>query len=277
MTTHYIRRFSICRRSGLLIAVASGMLSAGPLLADTPQCALQAPKPLNIDIVQPEFRRHFCLGMKTERCDKRWTNISPLMTKLASDPNVETVGTAAYILATTFVETGVADFDPATVERLPSNGSKPPYYPWIGRGWVQLTYRDKYQAVFKTLGIDVINHPELAQEPANSYRILVEGMTKGSLENYRSSPGGGCPAHQNCQPPIKLADFVNASKADYGHARAVINANCLKPAGHSSCEDILYEGKGYIPDVSRIDAAVTAATQAKQFENMLCQGMGLRP
>jgi hypothetical protein len=37
----------------------------------------------------------------------------------------------------------------------------------------------------------------------------------------------------------------------------------------------MYEDKGYLPPVERIDAAELGATQAKQFEAMLCKGMGL--
>jgi hypothetical protein len=277
--------------ASLSAAALVAALSSTSLFAQATGCAMQAPKPVQLDIVQPEFRKHFCIGMAAARCESRWNNISPLISKLATDPRVPTVGTAAYILATTFVETGILDFDPSAVERMPSSGKKPKYYPWIGRGWVQLTYKDKYQSVAPELqaleqfkDVDILKAPELAQRPDVSYAILVLTMTQGLLENYRRTPGGECDKAGKCSPPIRLSDFVNASKVDYAHARAVINANCVNPkspsqqklSGHKlPCADILYEGKGYIPDSNRIDAADEAAGQARQFEAMLCKGMGI--
>jgi hypothetical protein len=276
-----------------LAAVLVASFNSTSLFAQSNGCAMQAPKPVQLDVVQPEFRKHFCIGMKSTRCDSRWNNISPLISKLATDSRVPTVGTAAYILATTFVETGILDFNPSAVERMPSDGEKPKYYPWIGRGWVQLTYYDKYQSVapqlkaldqFKGEDVDILKSPKLAQRPDISYEILVLGMTQGLLENYRRTAGGGCDNAGKCSPPIKLSDFVNSSKVDYAHARAVINANCVNPKSPSQqkrsgqkqpCADILYEGKGYIPDSNRIDAADEAAGQARQFEAMLCKGMGI--
>jgi hypothetical protein len=273
-----VRLFGASGSASRVLAVALG-LQAGvtaPTLsqAQAPACALQPPKPLNLDLVKPEFRKYFCIGMSDARCEKRWGNISPLMTKLSSDKDVPTVGTAAYMLATTFVETGIKDFDPGTVEII--NPRRPPDYApkWIGRGWVQLTYRDKYDTVGKALNLDLVNNPELARDADNSYRILVWAMMNGALENYRRTPGGGCGDTGKCSPPIRLPDFVNTTKADYGRARAVINANCKKPNG-ASCTDVMYEDKGYLPPVERIDAAELGATQAKQFEAMLCKGMGL--
>jgi hypothetical protein len=255
-------------RAVLVSALLIALLPASPSRAQAPECALQAPQPVNVDVIKPVFQKHFCVGMNAARCEKRWANLSPLMAKLATDKDVPTVGTAAYMLATTFVETGIKDFDPGTVEI--TNPAKPPAYaPWIGRGWVQLTYADKYKAAGKALNLDLTSNPELARDPENSYRILVWAMTTGALEQYRSSPGGG-PGSR----PIKLGDFVNTTKADYGRARAVINANCMKPQG-AACADVMYEDKGYLPPVERIDAAAMGAAQAKQFEAMLCAGMGL--
>ncbi|WP_250455323.1 hypothetical protein [Caballeronia sp. ATUFL_M2_KS44] len=251
---------------------------------------------MNLDLVESDFRKHFCVGMSTERCDRRWDNISPLMSKLSTDPAVPTVGTAAYMLATTFVETGIADFDPGTVERMPADGSKPKYYPWIGRGWVQLTYENEYRRAslvlqsmeqFKGQDVDLLKNPDLARKPELSYVLLVQAMTQGLLEHYRVSAAGGCgPNNDKCIVPIRISDFVNASKADYGHARAVINADCVNPLGRDGrpvkggkqpCANIIYEDKGYIPDAGRLDAGPLAASQAAQFEAMLCKGMGLGP
>jgi predicted chitinase len=43
-----------------------------------------------------------------------------------------------------------------------------------GRGFVQLTGRYNYERYGKALGLDLVNHPDLASEPANSAKISVQ-------------------------------------------------------------------------------------------------------
>ncbi|MDP9933665.1 XVIPCD domain-containing protein [Variovorax paradoxus] len=43
-----------------------------------------------------------------------------------------------------------------------------------GRGFVQLTGRYNYERYGKALGLDLVNHPDLASEPANSAKIAVQ-------------------------------------------------------------------------------------------------------
>ncbi len=40
-----------------------------------------------------------------------------------------------------------------------------------GRGYIQLTGRANYEAAGRALGLDVVNHPELAAQPHNAARI----------------------------------------------------------------------------------------------------------
>jgi len=44
---------------------------------------------------------------------------------------------------------------------------------YIGRGYIQLTGRSNYAAAGEALGLDLVNHPELAEEPENAARIAV--------------------------------------------------------------------------------------------------------
>jgi len=44
---------------------------------------------------------------------------------------------------------------------------------YIGRGYVHLTGRANYEAAGRALGLDLVNHPELAEEPAHAARIAV--------------------------------------------------------------------------------------------------------
>ena len=42
-----------------------------------------------------------------------------------------------------------------------------------GRGYIQLTGRDNYRMAGQALGLDLVNHPELAADPANAAKIAV--------------------------------------------------------------------------------------------------------
>lgn len=44
---------------------------------------------------------------------------------------------------------------------------------YIGRGFIQLTGRTNYTAAGDALGLDLVNHPELAEDRANAARIAV--------------------------------------------------------------------------------------------------------
>ena len=44
---------------------------------------------------------------------------------------------------------------------------------YIGRGFIQLTGRTNYTAAGAALGLDLVNHPELAEDRANAARIAV--------------------------------------------------------------------------------------------------------
>jgi predicted chitinase len=79
------------------------------------------------------------------------------------------------------------------------------YYPYIGRGYVQLTWKANYQTFSDLLGIDMVNEPKLALEPENSWKILETGMSKGLYTGK------------------KLSDYVNEDITDYINARRVIN------------------------------------------------------
>lgn len=46
------------------------------------------------------------------------------------------------------------------------------YWPWYGRGLIQLTWERNYRAAGKALGVDLISDPDKALEPETSARIL---------------------------------------------------------------------------------------------------------
>lgn len=77
---------------------------------------------------------------------------------------------------------------------------------YYGRGLVQLTWEANYRAMGAILGIDLVNNPDLALDPAIASKIMFEGMTRGTFTKK------------------KLADYFNAAGSDWRNARRIINA-----------------------------------------------------
>ena len=89
---------------------------------------------------------------------------------------------------------------------------------FYGRGFVQLTWYENYERMGKHLGVDLLNHPELALQLDIASRIIIEGMTKGMFTGR------------------KLSDYFNDETTDYIKARTIINGNdCAeKIAGYAN-------------------------------------------
>jgi putative chitinase len=93
------------------------------------------------------------------------------------------LGSLAYILATAWWESAKTM---APVEEGFYLGAKAKafqrklrYWPYYGRGLVQLTWKENYEKVGKFYGLDLVNHPERALNPKLSTQILFDGMEKG--------------------------------------------------------------------------------------------------
>jgi len=114
----------------------------------------------------------------------------------------------AYVLATTDHETNHT-FQPVKEAYWLSEDWRRQnlrYYPYYGRGFVQITWKSNYAKYGALLGIDMVGNPDLALQPKNALFILVHGFQTGGFTG------------------VKLADYVNASKTDFFNARRCINA-----------------------------------------------------
>lgn len=104
----------------------------------------------------------------------------------------------AYMLATAWWETAKTmqpvreaffvapnDFDKAEKWRRKNLH----YYPYYGRGYVQLTWKDNYKKASKELNEDFVAKPDGVMEPSRAVKIMFDGMEKGwftgrSLDDY---------------------------------------------------------------------------------------------
>lgn len=132
-----------------------------------------------------------------------------LLGEFERDPAWTDIRHIAYALATVFHETA-SSFQPveegyylgeAAAKR---HQRKLRYYPYYGRGYVQLTWKSNYEVAGKAFGVDLVNNPNRAMEPEIAYKSLTVGLMRGW---YGS----------------KLTAHINARETDYVNARRCVN------------------------------------------------------
>lgn len=147
--------------------------------------------------------------------DKQTEAIEFLLEKLENSKRIETHPKRAYVLATTAWETAYT-YRPITEYGSEKYLTSKAYYPYIGRGYVQLTWKENYLKFGKALGLDLVNNPNLANTPIIAWQILEMGMTND----------------MGVQDPDftkwTLEDFFDSGKCDYFNARKIINPKDYK-------------------------------------------------
>ena len=152
----------------------------------------------------------------------------------------------AYMLATTWWETNrtfepvreayykSSDFDVAEKWRKKNLD----YYPFYGRGYVQLTWKRNYKKAAAKLGVDFVEDPDAAMKPEHAVKILFDGMTEGWFTNKALAS-----YIDNVDEDDKkdLDEYFEARKVVNGIDRALIIAKAavifeeaLKEAGYST-------------------------------------------
>jgi putative chitinase len=114
----------------------------------------------------------------------------------------------AYMLATTYHETAFT-MQPITEYGSESYLKGKSYYPYIGRGFVQLTWKDNYARATTELGLsgedDLVDYPDRALDLQIASDVMFQGMAAGWFTGK------------------KLADYFNATVDDPYNARRIIN------------------------------------------------------
>ncbi len=135
----------------------------------------------------------------------------------------------AYMLATVFHETGYTMW-PNTEQGSQEYLTGKDYYPYIGRGYVHLTWEDNYRDASAKLALvgdrDLVVHPELALDSLIATRIMFRGMAEGWFTGR------------------KLGQYFNDDEDDPVNARQIINGNdcdTLIAAYHSQFLSALQE------------------------------------
>jgi putative chitinase len=120
----------------------------------------------------------------------------------------------SYMLATTYKECAMRMW-PTTEYGSQSYLEGKDYYPYIGRGFVQLTWEDNYRNAGAALGLiddrDLIDHPEMALDSLIATRVMFRGMAEGWFTG------------------AKLGQFFNDEEDNPYDARTIINGHdCAK-------------------------------------------------
>src|SRR5262245_5750392 len=128
----------------------------------------------------------------------------------------------AYVLATTYHETA------ATMQPIVEYGGdkylkSKPYYPWYGRGYVQLTWEDNYRRQDEKLGLRgaLLQNPDLALDPEIAKKVILFGMQDGDFTGKR------------------LSQFFTDTLTDWYNARTIVN-------GHDRASDIARYGELFL-------------------------------
>ncbi|UGX87138.1 carboxypeptidase [Phyllobacterium meliloti] len=135
---------------------------------------------------------------------------------------------AAYVLATAYHETAHTML-PVREKGGESYLRKKKYWPYVGMGFVQVTWLTNYKRASKELGVDFVADPKLLLNPEYSAEIAVVGMKEGWFTGKR------------------LADYITLQKSDFRQARRIINIlDCADLiAGYALVYDGLLKAAGY--------------------------------
>jgi hypothetical protein len=114
--------------------------------------------------------------------------------------------TFAYCLATSWHETAFT-MQPVIEYGGEAYLKSKPYYPWYGRGLVQLTWEENYQKQDIKLGLNgaLMQNPDLALDPVIATKILLLGMADGDFTGK------------------KLGHYFTSELTDFYNARRIVN------------------------------------------------------
>lgn len=159
---------------------------------------------LNKVVFFTEYRKQF--GKLTQQ---QVDGLNFLLDKFEISTKITRLDAVGYTLSTVKWETA-GTYQPITEYGSQKYLQSKKYYPYIGRGYVQLTWLSNYIAFGVALNIKLKEHPELANDPEYAWKILEEGMTDLSPQDPEFTRWS-------------IEDFFNNKVQDFYNARKIIN------------------------------------------------------
>lgn len=162
---------------------------------------------------------------------------------------------AAYVLATSYWETNKTMVPVKEAYWLSENWRKDNlrYYPWYGRGYVQLTWEDNYKKASKEIGVDLISNPDVALNPTVAAKILVKGMIEGWFTGKKLSDYNNYVAMRHIINGSDKANVIASIAQDYEKA--------LLASGYTALPD-KQEKPPTAPSQSLLEAIIKAIVAA---------------
>lgn len=175
---------------------------------------------MNIDkkIFFDNYKKRFDNNLSQQEVN----DIDLFLTMVNSNLGSFTTAQWAYIFATTWHETAHT-FHPVIEAYWKTEDWRKRnfrYYPYYGRGYVQITWEANYKKYSQKLGVDLVKNPEKVLEPKISFFILTDGFKNGVFTGK------------------KISDYISGTKKDYVNARRCIN-------GLDKASDIAEYAKGF--------------------------------
>lgn len=136
----------------------------------------------------------------------------------------------AYVLATAYWETA------RTMKPVREYGGetylkKKKYYPYVGMGYVQLTWDYNYRKAGQKLGVDFMSDPKKLLKSEYAVPIIILGMKEGWFTGK------------------KLSDYITLQKSDFINARRIVNgtdkAKEIAELATKYDRDLLVTGYGF--------------------------------
>jgi len=111
----------------------------------------------------------------------------PLIVKALQDAGINSPLVQVAVAATVAVETG-RSFKPIK-EKMANPHLQPElyarqmqYFPWIGRGFVQITWESNYRLFGSLIGVDLVSNREAACEPETAAKVLAAFFHRNGID-----------------------------------------------------------------------------------------------
>ena len=118
-------------------------------------------------------------GVKASKQKALIDALDPFFYKVLKDWGIDTKQRIACFIGQTMVE---CDYYTTTVEYGPARPNYEGGYK--GRGLIQLTHLSNYRAAGKDLGLDLVNHPEIAERPYEALLVSCWFWKKNNLNRW---------------------------------------------------------------------------------------------
>lgn len=173
----------------------------------------------------------------------------------------------AYVLATAYWETA-RTMEPVEEAFWLSEGWRKEnlrYYPWHGRGYVQLTWERNYHKAKAETGVDIVTDPSAAMRPDVAAQTLVVGCRDGWFTGKR------------------LDDYITLKSSNFRGARRVVNgtdkAAAIAEIAREYDATLKEMNYGVEPDIpianDRLDGTAPRKNPAQSTTNISVFGAGL--